>query len=63
MRIKNYTQKEYKKEKRKQSKDGGMWFEDYWSKYKSGIWAFKYREYRTWKYNRKTQYKPLNKLS
>ena len=26
MRIKNYTQKEYKKEKRKQSKDGGMWF-------------------------------------
>lgn len=57
MRIKDYTQKEYKKEKRKQSKDGGMWFEDSWSK-KSGIWAFKYREYRTWKYNRKTQYKP-----
>ena len=56
MRIKNYTQKEYKKEKRKEYKEWDIWFEDYWSK-KSNIWSFKYREYRSWKYNRKTQYK------
>ena len=56
MRIKNYTQKEYKKEIYLQ--EYGMYWVDHWSK-KSGIWAFKYREYRTWKYNRRTQYKPL----
>ena len=33
-----------------------MYWEDCWSK-KSGIYSFKYREYRSWKYNRKTQYK------
>ena len=56
MRIKNYTNKEYIKVKRKTILEWGVWFEDYWSK-KSKIWSFKYREYRSWKYNRKTQYK------
>ena len=56
MRIKNYTNKEYKLEKRTEYLEWEYWYEDCWSK-KSGIWAFKHREYRTWKYNRKTQYK------
>lgn len=56
MRIKNYTNKEYKKEKRRNILEWDYWFEDCWSK-KSNIWSFKYREYRSWKYNRKTQYK------
>ena len=56
MRIKNYTNKEYKFHKRKEYKEWDTWFEDYWSK-KSGIWSFKFREYRSWKHNRKTQYK------
>lgn len=54
MRIKNFYQKEYKREK--YNSIWGWWFEDHWSK-KSKIWSFKYREYRSWKYNRKTQYK------
>lgn len=56
MRIKNFTQKEYLKEKRRFILENDFWFEDYWSK-KSNIWSFKYREYRSWKYNRKQQYK------
>jgi hypothetical protein len=53
MRIKNYTNKEYIREKRRFIQEYDPWFEDYWSK-KSNIWSFKYREYRSWKYNRKT---------
>lgn len=56
MRIKHYTNREYKKQKRREYPEWDKWFEDNWSK-KSKIWAFKYREYRTWKHNRKTQYK------
>lgn len=33
-----------------------LYWEDYGSR-KSGIYAWKYRMYRTWKYNRKTQWK------
>ena len=40
MRIKNYTNKEYKKEKRRSIPEYDPWFEDYWSK-KSNIWSFK----------------------
>lgn len=29
MRIKNYTNKEYKKQKRKEYLEWGTWFEDY----------------------------------
>lgn len=56
MRIKNYTNKEYIREKRRFIQEYDPWFEDYWSK-KSRIWSFHYREYRSWKHNRKTQYK------
>ena len=46
MRIKHYTNREYKKQKRREYPEWDKWFEDNWSK-KSKIWAFKYREYRT----------------
>jgi hypothetical protein len=61
MRIKNYTQKEYKREINK------VKYPPYWDEglnFKKGHSSTKYRSYKTWKYNRKTQYKPLkNKLS
>jgi hypothetical protein len=56
MRIKNYTQKEYKKEIDK------VKYPPYWDEglnFKKGHSSTKYRSYKTWKYNRKTQYKPL----
>lgn len=55
MRIKNLTDKEY--QFKQYIDEFGFWWEDNWSKHKSGIHQFKYRMYRTWKYNRKTQYK------
>lgn len=52
MRIKNYTQKEYIREIIK------VKYPDYWDEGLTlGNGFSKYREYRSWKYNRKTQYK------
>lgn len=52
MRIKNYTQKEYNKSIEK------VKYPDYWDEGLTlGRGYNKYREYRSWKYNRKTQYK------
>lgn len=54
MRIKNYTQKEYKKEV------AFYKYPPYWDeglRLKGRLQSFEQRMYKTWKYNRKKQYK------
>lgn len=55
MRIKDYTQKEYKKQ------IVLIKYPPYWDEglhFKKGHSSTKYRSYKTWKHSRKTQYKP-----
>lgn len=54
MRIKNYTNKEYK------NKIFKVKYPPFWDDgviFRKGLFHYQYRMYRTWKYNRKTQYK------
>lgn len=54
MRIKNYTNKEYK------SKLDTILYPLYWDEgkvFRKGLLQYQYRMYRSWKHNRKTQWK------